>query len=138
MRDAVNAEVVFLAVPFETYKEVANVAQSWQDKIVIDVTNAYGVPPEKLGNLPSSVVISQALPGASLVKAFNHLPAATLAEDPNVDGERRVVFLSSDDQSAGSKVAKLVERLGFAPVWLGSLLLRAAYSSRRAGTPGLH
>jgi 8-hydroxy-5-deazaflavin:NADPH oxidoreductase len=121
LRDAVKAEVIFLAVPFETYKEVAKVAASWQDKVVIDVTNAYGVPPEKLGNLPSSVVISQALPGASLVKAFNHLSAKILAEDPNVDGERRVVFLSSDHQSAANKVAKLVERLGFAPVWLGRL-----------------
>jgi 8-hydroxy-5-deazaflavin:NADPH oxidoreductase len=121
MRDAVKAEIVFLAVPFEAYKEVATLAESWQGKIVIDVTNAYGVPPEKLGNHPSSVVISQALPGASLVKAFNHLGAKTLAEDPKVDGERRVVFLSSDDQSAGNKVAKLVERLGFAPVWLGRL-----------------
>jgi 8-hydroxy-5-deazaflavin:NADPH oxidoreductase len=119
--DAVKAEIVFLAVPFESHKEVAKVTQSWQDKIVIDVTNAYGVPPEKLGNLPSSVVISQALPGARLVKAFNHLPAKTLAEDPKVGGERRVVFLSSDDQNAADKVAKLVERLGFAPVWLGSL-----------------
>jgi hypothetical protein len=86
---------------------------------VIDVTNAYGVPPEKLGNLPSSVVISQA--GASLVKAFNHLSAEVLAEDPNVDGGRRVIFLSSDDQRAANKVAKLLERLGFAPVWLGRL-----------------
>jgi 8-hydroxy-5-deazaflavin:NADPH oxidoreductase len=121
LRDAIKAEVVLLAIPFENYKVVASAAQSWQGKIVIDVTNAYGVPPEKLGNLPSSVVISQALPGASLVKAFNHLPAKTLAEDPNVDGERRVVFLASDDQTAGDKVAKLVKRLGFAPVWLGRL-----------------
>jgi 8-hydroxy-5-deazaflavin:NADPH oxidoreductase len=121
LRDAVKAEVVFLAVPFESYKEVAKVTQSWHDKIVIDVTNAYGVPPEKLGSLPSSVVISQALPGASLVKAFNHLPAKTLAEDPKVGGERRVVFLSSDDQNAADKVAELVEQLGFAPVWLGRL-----------------
>jgi 8-hydroxy-5-deazaflavin:NADPH oxidoreductase len=122
LKDAVKAEIVFLAVPFEAYKkEVAKAADSWQNKIVIDVTNAYGVPPEKLGNLPSSAAISQALPGASLVKAFNHLPAKTLAEDPNVDGERRVVFLSSDDQTAANKVAKLAERLGFAPVWLGKL-----------------
>jgi 8-hydroxy-5-deazaflavin:NADPH oxidoreductase len=121
LRDAVKAEIVFLAVPFEAYKEVSKAAESWQNKIVIDVTNAYGVPPEKLGNLPSSAVISQALPGTSLVKAFNHLPAKTLAEDPNVNGERRVVFLSSDDQTAADKVAKLVERLGFAPVWLGKL-----------------
>jgi 8-hydroxy-5-deazaflavin:NADPH oxidoreductase len=121
LRDAVKAEIVFLAVPFETHKEVANLADSWKDKIVIDVTNAYGVSPERLGNLPSSVVISRALPGASLVKAFNHLPAETLAENPNVEGGRRVVFLSSDDQSAADKVAKLVDRLGFAPVWLGRL-----------------
>jgi 8-hydroxy-5-deazaflavin:NADPH oxidoreductase len=121
LRDAIKAEIIFLAVPFEAYKEVAKVAQSWQDKIVIDVTNAYGVPPEKLGNLPSSAAISKALPGASLVKAFNHLAAKVLAEDPNVNGERRVVFLSSDDESAGNKVAKLAERLGFAPVWLGKL-----------------
>ena|SRR5262252_130303 len=85
-------------------KEVAKVAQSWQDKIVIDVTNAYGVPPEKLGNLPSSVVISQALPGASRVKAFNHLASAILAQDPKVNGQHRVVFLSSDDQSAANKL----------------------------------
>src|SRR5215475_1541910 len=68
LRDAVKAEIVFLAVPFETYETVAKVAESWQDKIVIDATNAYGVAPEKLGNLPSSVAISQALRGASLVK----------------------------------------------------------------------
>ena len=121
LTEAVKAEIIFLAVPFEAHKEVAKAAQSWKGKIVIDVTNAYGVPPEKLGNLPTSVVISQAFPGASLVKAFNHLPAKTLAEDPNADRERRVVFLSSDDQSAGNKVAKLVEQLGFAPVWLGRL-----------------
>ena len=121
LRDAIKAEIVFLAVPFESYKEVAKAAQSWQDKIVIDVTNAYGVPPEKLGDLPSSVAIAHALPGASLVKAFNHLPAKILAEDPKVEGGRRVVFLSSDDQTAADKVAKLAEQLGFAPVWLGKL-----------------
>jgi hypothetical protein len=121
LRDAVKAEVVFLAVPFETHKEVAKATQSWQGKIVIDVTNAYGVPPEKLGDLPSSVAIAHALPGSSVVKAFNHLSAKILAEDPKVEGERRVTFLSCDDQTAADKVAKLAEQLGFAPVWLGRL-----------------
>jgi hypothetical protein len=49
------------------------------------------------------------------------LPAATLAEDPNVKGGRRVLFLSSDDKSAAAKVAALIEQLGFAPVGLGKL-----------------
>jgi len=121
LQDAVKAEIVLLAVPFGTQKDVAKAGKSWQGKIVIDVTNAYGVAPEELGNLPSSVVISQAFPGARLVKAFNSLPAETLAEDPNVKGGRRVVFLSSDDESAASEVAALIEQLDFAPVQLGKL-----------------
>ena len=121
LRDAVKADIVILAIPFGTQKEVAKAAESWQGKIVIDVTNAYGVSPEELGNLPSSVVVSQAFPGAKLVKAFNSLAAETLAEDPNVKGGRRVVFLSSDDEGGAAQVATLVEQLGFAPVHLGKL-----------------
>ena len=37
LRDAVKSEIVFLAVPFESHKEVANLADSWQDKLVIDI-----------------------------------------------------------------------------------------------------
>jgi 8-hydroxy-5-deazaflavin:NADPH oxidoreductase len=121
LRDALKAEIVILAIPFGTHEEIGKAAETWQGKIVVDVTNAFGVPPEDLDNLPSSVVISRALPGASLVKAFNHLPAATLAQDPNVKGGRRVVFLSSDDESATARVMSLVEQLGFAPVKLGRL-----------------
>ena len=121
LQDAVKADIIILAIPFGTQKEVAKAAESWKGKIVIDVINAYGVPPEELGNLPSSVVVSQAFPGARLVKAFNSLAAETLAEDPNVKGGRRVVFLSSDDEGAAAQVAALVEQLGFAPVQLGKL-----------------
>jgi len=55
LQDAVKADIVILAIPFGTQKEVAKAAESWQGKIVIDVTNAYGVSPEELGNLPSSL-----------------------------------------------------------------------------------
>src|SRR3546814_6110026 len=41
--------------------------------------------------------------------------------DPHVKGGRRVVFLSSDDEGATASVAALAERLGFAPVNLGTL-----------------
>jgi predicted dinucleotide-binding enzyme len=121
LQDAVKADVILLAIPFGTQKEITKAAESWQGKIVIDVTNAFGVSPEELGTLPSSVVMSQAFPGAKLVKAFNHLAAETLAEEPNVKGLRRVVFLSSDDDDAAAQVATLVEELGFAPVKLGKL-----------------
>ena len=82
LREALMADVVFLAIPFRNYKDVADSAEAWQGKLVIDVTNAYGVPVEELGNRPSSAVIAESLPGASLVKAFNHLPAKVLEQDP--------------------------------------------------------
>jgi 8-hydroxy-5-deazaflavin:NADPH oxidoreductase len=121
LQDAIKAEFIMLAVPFNNYQDVAKAAESWNGKTVIDVTNAYGVPPEKLGNRPSSAVIAQELPGAGLVKAFNHLPAEVLEQDPEVDGSRRVLFLSSDDEAATKRVADLVKQLGYAPVGLGKL-----------------
>ena len=120
LQDALKAEIVILAVPFGSQNELAKAAD-WQGKIVIDVSNAYGVSPDELGGLPSSAVNAQALVGSRLVKAFNHLAATTLAQDPDVKGGRRVIFLSSDDEEAASQVASLVEQLGFAPVKLGEL-----------------
>ena len=64
--DALKANIVILAVPFWEHREVAKAVASWHDKIVIDATNAFGVALEELDGLPSSVVISRALPGARL------------------------------------------------------------------------
>lgn len=121
LQEALEADIILLAVPFWQHREVAKTLASWQGKTVIDVTNAYGVPVADLGGLPSSAVIAKAVPGARLVKAFNHLPAATLAADPAVRGGRRVIFVSSDDEAAAAPVRALAEQLGFAPVWLGRL-----------------
>ena len=121
LEDALEADIVLLAVPYWQHREVAKARASWNGKIVIDVTNAYGVPIEELAGLPPSAVIALAMPGVRLVKAFNHLPARILAEDPSINGGRRVVFLSSDDESAAATVAALAERLGYAPVGLGKI-----------------
>lgn len=121
LQDALKADVVILAVPFWSHRDVAKMASTWQGKVVIDVTNAYGVPLSDLENLPSSAIIAKALPGARLVKAFNHLAAGVLAQDPAIAGGRRVIFLSGDDESAIATVAALVQRLGYAPVSLGKI-----------------
>lgn len=121
LQDAVKADVILLAVPFGAHRDVGKLLSNWKGKVVIDVTNALGVPTETLGNLPSSVVVSQAFPGAGLVKAFNHLPAQILALNPEVGSDRRVLFLSSDDTDAAGAVAAFVAKLGFAHVFLGRL-----------------
>src|SRR3954469_7184203 len=49
LADAVAADVIFLAVRFDAHRDVAKALPSWQGKTIVDVTNAYGVPPEELG-----------------------------------------------------------------------------------------
>ncbi|MGO7572830.1 NADPH-dependent F420 reductase [Rhizobium ruizarguesonis] len=121
LAEAVKADIIFLAVRFESHPEVAKTLPTWQGKTIVDVTNAYGVPPEELEGQPSSRFIAQAFSGARLVKGFNHLIAATLDQDPTVKGGRRVVFLASDDDAAAAEIGALAKNLGFAPIELGGL-----------------
>ncbi|PWN86897.1 NADP oxidoreductase coenzyme F420-dependent [Acaromyces ingoldii] len=121
LADAAKADIIFLAVRFESHPDVAKALPSWQGKTIIDTTNAYGVAAETLGGQPSARVVSQAFAGGKLVKGFNHLPAAALGQDPAVHGGRRVVFLASDDDAAAAEVGALAETLGFAPIKLGGL-----------------
>ena len=118
---AVNADVIFLAVRFQQHPDVAKALPNWQGKIIVDVTNAYGVSNEELGGQPSARVVAQAFTGGRLVKGFNHLVAAVLDQDPAAHGGRRVVFLTSDDDSAAEEIAALAGNLGFAPIKLGGL-----------------
>ncbi len=134
LEEALAADTILLAVPFWEHREVAKALANWEGKTVIDVTNAFGVPVEDLDGLPSSAVVAQAFSGAKLVKAFNHLPAAKLAADPDTGGGRRVIFVSSDDVSAIALVETLAERLGFAPVKLGRLAEGGALVQARGRT----
>ncbi len=121
LTEALKADVIFLAVRFESHPEVAKALPSWQGKTIVDVTNAYGVSAEQLGGQPSAKFVAQAFRGGKLVKGFNHLVAAILAQDPAVQGGRRVVFLASDDADAVAEIGALAEELGFAPINLGGL-----------------
>jgi 8-hydroxy-5-deazaflavin:NADPH oxidoreductase len=118
LAEAVKADIVFLAVRFESHADVAKALSNWQGKTIIDVTNAYGV---QLGGQPSSKVVAQAFTGGRLVKGFNHLVAAELEQDPAAHGGKRVVFLASDDDGAAAEIGELAENLGFAPIELGGL-----------------
>jgi 8-hydroxy-5-deazaflavin:NADPH oxidoreductase len=121
LAEAVKADVIFLAVRFESHPDVAKALPNWQGKTIVDVTNAYGVPPEQLGGQPSARFVAQAFTGGKLVKGFNHLVAAVLDQDPAVHGGRRVVFLASDDDGAAAEIGALAENLGFSPIKLGGL-----------------
>jgi predicted dinucleotide-binding enzyme len=124
LKEALQADVIVLAVHFGDVAEVVKQITPKPSRIVVDATNAIEVPaytPIDLGGRPSSAVVEEQLAGARLVKAFNTLPAAVLAADPVQDGGRRVVFLAGNDVEANSEIAGLIERLGFSPITLGKL-----------------
>jgi predicted dinucleotide-binding enzyme len=121
LEEAIEADIIFLAVRFESHRDVAKALPSWEGKTIVDVTNTYGVSPEELGGQSSSRVVAQAFTGGRLVRGFNHLVAAVLEQDPAVHGGRRVVFLASDDDGAAAEIGALAENLGFSPIQLGGL-----------------
>jgi predicted dinucleotide-binding enzyme len=121
LSEAVKADVIFLAVRFESYPDVAKALLSWHGKTIVDVTNAYGVSSEALGGRPSAVVVARAFTDGRLVKGFNHLGSKILEQDPAIHGGNRVVFLSSDDSDAENEIAALAKNLGFSPIKLGGL-----------------
>jgi predicted dinucleotide-binding enzyme len=125
-----------LAVPFGVHREIAKARPSWKGKTFIDAMNSFPIPPEELDGLPSSAFVAKAFTSAKFVKGFNHLPAATLATDPVVEGGHRVVFLSGDDDDAIAPVADLAKQLGFAPVKLGKFNEGGALVHARGKTWG--
>jgi predicted dinucleotide-binding enzyme len=121
---AARADLVFLAVNWGKIADAVRHLPAWEGRIVVDTNNAVEVPSFKavdLGGRASSSVVASLLPGARVVKAFNHLAAALLEENPQAQGGRRVLFYAGDDADAKQQVSQLIERLGFAGIDLGTL-----------------
>lgn len=122
--EAAEADIVLLSVNWAHLPSAVANLPSWDGRIVIDATNPVLLPGYRLAELGgrnSSQVVSDLLPGARLVKAFNTLLAAVLASGPAQDGGKRVVFMSGDDAAAKDIVGQLIDRLGFARIDLGGL-----------------
>lgn len=140
VEQAASADIVFAAVRWSDAESVMSSLPAWNGRIVIDATNpvefldpaspdahdpsnplaAYGIKAVDLAGKYSSEIFSQFVPGARVVKAFNHLDASVLLE-PDVAGGKRVLFYSGDDAAAKAAVHKVIEDAGFSPIDLGVL-----------------
>ncbi|MDM0071672.1 NAD(P)-binding domain-containing protein [Variovorax sp. J31P207] len=138
--EAASADVVVVALRWVDAEKVLSGLPAWKGRIVIDGTNpvefldpnspdakdpsnplaAYGIKAVDLGGKHSSEVFKEFVPGARVVKAFNHLDVKVLSE-PEVAGGKRVLFYSGDDAAAKAEVRKILEDIGFAPVDLGPI-----------------
>jgi predicted dinucleotide-binding enzyme len=124
LAEALAADIVILAVPFTAVADTVAAIADWQGRVVVDATNAIDFTdfsPADLGGELSSDLVAKQLPGARLVKGFNTLPAAVLAAEPDADGGRRTIFVSSNDAEATAAAANLIDALGFAPLALGRI-----------------
>ncbi len=123
--EAAQADLVFLAVNWSKLPGAVRGLGPWQGRIVVDANNPIEAPafrPFDLGGRTSSEIVADMLPGARLVKAFNHLQPALLAGNPGAEGGRRVLFVSGDDVAAKAAVVRLIGRLGFFGLDLGMLV----------------
>lgn len=122
------ADVVILAAPLRAYRDLP--AADLAGKVVVDAMNHWhevdGPREDWLDeHVSTSELLQEALPGARLVKAFNHLGYHDLDERSRPAGapDRVAVALASDDAGAAAHVAGLVGAMGFDAVNLGPLRL---------------
>jgi predicted dinucleotide-binding enzyme len=132
---AARADIVLIAVNWTKLSAALGGLPDWDGRILIDANNPIEAPlfkPVDLKGRVSSEVVADLVPGARVVKAFNHLRAEILAGDPRADGGRRVLFYSGNNNAAKAEVAALIDRIGSAGIDLGSL----AVGGKLAQFPG--
>ena len=123
LAEAVQADMVILAVPYEAAFDVFKAGSDWTGRIVVDATNALDYSdfsPLDLGGRPSIEILAEAAPGAHFVKGFNHNWARVLGREPSDhNGGSRVLFVSGNDSDSKAAVVALMTRMGFTPIDLG-------------------
>ncbi|KQO59252.1 NAD(P)-binding domain-containing protein [Methylobacterium sp. SD274] len=133
--DAAARDMIIVAVNWSKLPAALGGLPDFGGRIVVDANNPIEAPsfePVDLGGVSSSEIVATLVPGARVVKAFNHLRPPLLAGDPASEGGRRVLFYSGDDAEAKATVRTLIDRLGFFGIDLGSL----ADGGRLAQFPG--
>ena len=106
---------VVLALPLERIREVD--PEPLAGRVVVDAMNAWGDaatgPGAPARTVGTSEAVAEHLHRSRVVKTLNHLSYRELGEEPEVT---RGLVVAGDDPGARTLVARLVARMGFAPV----------------------
>ncbi len=126
--EAASKDIVLVAINWSKLPGALAGLPDFAGRIVIDANNSIEGPlfkPAELDGRTSSEVFTGLVPGARVVKAFNHLQPHLLSGDPGAEGGRRVLFYSGDDASSKAEVRAIIDRLGFSGIDFGSLSVGA-------------
>ncbi len=122
--EVLDADMVIVAIPWTRLAEALG-GRDWSGRIVIDCTNALEGPSFKRvdlgGRSSSEAFATDFVPGARVVKAFNHILPHNLAGDPRSEGGHRVLYMAGDDAEAKAELAAIIDRTGFYRIDLGGL-----------------
>ena len=123
---AESADLAVVTIPLHAVPSVP--AEPLAGKVVVDTNNYYPqrdghVAELDDGTLTSSEYLQRHLPGAVVVKAFNHITAADLTGHsvPAGSPDRRALVVAADDDDARQAVAELIDELGFDTVEIDGL-----------------
>jgi predicted dinucleotide-binding enzyme len=130
VEDAIaGADTVVLALWLEQMRElISQQARRLEDKVVVDPSNpiAFDEKGQMTRTLPddqsAGSVVTTLLPsGAHYVKAFGTLSADTLARAAHREPKRAVLFYTTDDDAAATRIEWLIRAAGFDPVKAGGV-----------------
>jgi len=123
---AAAGEIVVVTTPLAAIETIP--VEPLEGKVVIDTNNYY---PQRDGHIQAlddettttAELLQDHLPGARVVKAFNHIGAADLTGHATPAGtpDRRALVVAGDDDAAKAVVADLIDEFGFDVVDAGPL-----------------
>jgi len=119
-------DVVVVTIPLKNIDDIP--VAPLAGKIVIDTNNYYPQRDGQIAELDheettTSELLQAHLPSSKVVKAFNHIYAASLTTDGQPAGtpNRRALAIAGNDADAKRVVAQLIDRFGFDVVDIGPL-----------------
>jgi predicted dinucleotide-binding enzyme len=123
---AAFGSVVLVSVPYGAMPQIGtDFAAELAGKVIIDTSNPVerrdGAEALEWQRKGAGVSTAELLKNRRVVRAFNCIPAASLAEQANRQPARIAIPIGGDDASAVAITERLVRDAGFDPVMVGSL-----------------
>lgn len=123
---AAAGDLVVVTIPLKNVDAVP--VEPLAGKVVVDTNNYYPARDGQVAELDdesttTAELLQRHLPGARVVKAFNHIRSTDLATQGRPSGapDRRALAVAGDDPDAKQQVAALVDDLGYDVVDAGPL-----------------
>jgi len=121
-------EVLLVSVPYSALPQLGkDLADAMRGKVVIDTSNPFPNRDGEIANWArekgAGLATAELLPGTRIVRAFNSVGFARMAEAAQRPGPRFGMPIAGDDAQAISVASRLIHEVGYEPVLVGPLAM---------------